>query len=47
LLRRKKEKLETIFNTNIDAQLNSRFEDGLIININDGFFFLTGYESLK
>ena len=43
-IKKEKEKLEIIFNTNIDAQLISRFEDGLIININEGFSFLLGYE---
>lgn len=43
-IKKEKEKLETIFNTNIDAQIISRFEDGLIININDGFSSLIGYE---
>lgn len=44
IIKKEKEKLETIFNTNIDAQIISRFEDGLIININDGFSSLIGYE---
>ena len=44
IIKKEKEKLETIFNTNIDAQIITRFEDGLIININDGFSSLIGYE---
>ncbi len=39
----KKEKLELIFNTNIDAQLITRLEDGFIINVNDEFSILSGY----
>jgi len=42
-IKKEKEKLETIFNTNIDAQIISRLEDGLIINVNEGFSLLTGY----
>ncbi len=38
-----KEKLQLIFNTNIDAQLITRLEDGLIVDVNDEFMILSGY----
>lgn len=38
-----KEKLEFIFNTNLDAQLITRLKDGLIVNVNDEFTKLSGY----
>lgn len=38
-----KEKLQLIFDTNIDAQLITRLKDGLIVNVNDEFSILSGY----
>lgn len=38
-----KEKFQLIFNTNVDSQLITRFKDGLIVDVNDGFSALTGY----
>ncbi len=38
-----KEKFQSIFNTNIDAQLITRFDDGLIVDVNGGFSLLSGY----
>ena len=39
----KKEKLQLIFNTSIDAQLITQLEDGLIVDANDEFTILSGY----
>lgn len=39
----KKEKLQLIFNMNIDALLITRLEDGLIIEVNDELLKLSGY----
>lgn len=38
-----KEKLQLIFNTNIDAQLITRLKDGFIVDVNDEFTRLSGY----
>ena len=38
-----KEKLQLIFSTNIDAQLITRLDDGLIVDVNDEFTVLSGY----
>lgn len=38
-----KEKFYSVFNTNIDAQLITRFNDGLIVDVNQGFSALSGY----
>ncbi|SMB89764.1 PAS domain S-box-containing protein/diguanylate cyclase (GGDEF) domain-containing protein [Desulfonispora thiosulfatigenes DSM 11270] len=38
-----KEKLQLIFNTNPDAQLITRLNDGFIVEVNDGFSVLSGY----
>lgn len=38
-----KEKLQLIFNTNIDAQLITRLDDGFIVDVNDEFSVLSGY----
>lgn len=38
-----KEKLQFIFNTNIDAQLITQLEDGLVVDVNDEFCKLSGY----
>lgn len=43
----KKEKLELIFNTNLDAQLITRLKDGLVINVNDEFTKLSGYSKAE
>lgn len=43
----KKEKLELIFNTNIDAQLITRLKDGLIVDVNDEFSRLSGYSKIE
>lgn len=40
---KEKEKLQLIFNTNIDAQLITRLDDGYIIDANDEFVALSGY----
>lgn len=40
---KEKDKLQLIFNTNIDAQFISRLEDSLIVDVNDNFSNLTGY----
>ena len=41
-----KEKLQTIFNTSIDAQLITRLQDGFIFDVNEEFSLLTGYPKL-
>ena len=38
-----REHLESIFNTSPDGVLISRFCDGVIVNVNEGFIALTGY----
>ena len=38
-----KEEFELIFNTSPDAALISRLDDGIIVNINDGFTDITGF----
>lgn len=38
-----KEKLQMIFNTNLDAQLITRLDNGLIVDVNDEFSILTGF----
>jgi PAS domain S-box-containing protein len=38
-----KEEFELIFNTSPDAALIIRFDDGIIVNINDGFSAITGF----
>ncbi|MDO9034437.1 MAG: PAS domain S-box protein [Methanoregula sp.] len=38
-----KEEFELIFNTSPDAALISRLDDGIIVNINDGFTAITGF----
>lgn len=38
-----KEKLQLIFNTSIDAQLITRLNDGLIMDVNNAFSVLSGY----
>jgi len=42
-MREAKEQFELIFNTSPDASLITRPEDGLIVNINEGFTALTGF----
>ena len=42
-IREAKEHFETIFNTSPDASLITRLNDGLIVDINDGFTALTGF----
>jgi len=37
------EKLQLIFNTSIDAQLITRFDDGFIVDVNDEFEHLCGF----
>lgn len=39
-----KEKLLLIFNTNIDAQLITRLDDGLIVDANDRYLDISGYD---
>jgi diguanylate cyclase (GGDEF)-like protein/PAS domain S-box-containing protein len=38
-----KERFQLVFNTTPDASLITRFTDGLIVDLNDKFSFLTGY----
>lgn len=38
-----KEEFELIFNTSPDAALITRLDDGIIVNINDGFTAITGF----
>ena len=38
-----KEKMQQIFNTSPDATLITRLNDGLFIDVNDGFSIMTGY----
>lgn len=42
-----KEKLQLIFNTNLDAQLITRLEDGFIVDANTEFYKLTGYSKVE
>ncbi|MEI6530867.1 MAG: ATP-binding protein, partial [bacterium] len=42
-MREAKEHFELIFNTSPDASLITRMNDGLIVNINEGFTALTGF----
>ena len=42
-----REKLQMIFNTNINAQLITRLEDGFIVDVNDEFTILTGYSKVE
>lgn len=42
-----KENLQLIFNTNIDAQLITRLDDGLIVDVNDEFSILSGYSKAE
>ena len=39
-----KEKLQLIFNTNLDAQLITRFSDGIVVDANDKYASLSGYK---
>ena len=38
-----KEKMQLVFNTSPDAALITRLDDGLLVDVNDGFLVMTGY----
>ena len=42
-----KEKMQFIFNTNLDAQSITRLDNGFIVDINDEFTVLTGYSKAE
>lgn len=42
--RSEKEKFQHLFNTNVAAQLITRFDDAMIVDVNDEFIRLTGYD---
>jgi diguanylate cyclase (GGDEF)-like protein/PAS domain S-box-containing protein len=42
-IREEKEKLQLIFNTSPDGVLISRFDDGMIVDVNTGFLRMSGY----
>lgn len=41
--REEKEKLQLVFNTSPDAAMITRLNDGIFVDVNDGFLVLTGY----